>query len=295
VKLAFIGASGYGNIGDDTYPLVLREHLAEHHLIFYNSDLPTELPHDLSAVILGGGGLIYNSTDPPGGESHHFQCMQFYMDWAQKRGIPWGFLSCGVQLGVGQDAIRLDDFAPWTPWLQGARFITLRSPACVDVVRQLTGRDDAKFFPDLVYLYRPSKPPPTAPNTSVTFVPAGLVNPRNRFCNHIIRLLRAANTPIVWLGMAAPRDDNPHLDVARQEFPDAQVIAAPSVDVAYRTIASSRFVFTGRYHGMVFARTSRVPFYVPEGAPWKIRHETFDAEMRDAQGHLHTVREALAI
>ena len=30
MKIAFVGASGYGNVGDDTYPLVFREHLPDH-------------------------------------------------------------------------------------------------------------------------------------------------------------------------------------------------------------------------------------------------------------------------
>jgi hypothetical protein len=294
VKLAFIGASGYGNIGDDTYPLVLREHLPGHELIFHNSDLPAELPGDLDAVVLGGGGLIYNSTDPPGGESHHFACMRFYMDWAKKHGVPWGLLSCGVQIRIGLEDICMESLAPWTPWLQEARFITLRSPACVDVVQKLSGRNDVKYFPDLAYLYRP--PPATIRKrrTAMVFIPAGLVNPRNKFCNHLVRLFASAKAPMVWMGMGARVDDDPLLAEARRVFPDAEIMASPSPETAYRTIAAARFVLTGRYHGMVFARTNRVPFYVPQDAPWKIRHETFETPMDEAAGHLRALHEALA-
>jgi hypothetical protein len=294
VKIAFVGASGYGNIGDDTYPLVLREHLPEHELIFHNSDLPAELPSDLGAIVLGGGGLIYNTTDPPGGESHHFACMRFYMDWARKHGVPWGLLSCGVQIRIGQEDICMESLAPWTPWLQGARFITLRSAACVDVVRSLTGREDVKCFPDLAYLYRP--PPAAAKKRTrapVVFIPAGLVNPRNKFCNHLIRSFASARVPMTWLGMGAHVDDDPHLTEARRAFPEAAILWSPSPEIAFRTIAAARFVLTGRYHGMVFARINRIPFYVPQDAPWKIRNESFDADMRDASGHLRTLRDSL--
>src|SRR6186713_605041 len=182
VKLAFIGASGYGNTGDDTYPLVLREQLAEHELIFHNSDLPAELPSDLDAVILGGGGLVYNSgVTPASAESHHFQCMRHYMHWAKQRGIPWGFLSCGVQLRREHEGHVSEVLAPWIPWLREARFITLRSKACVDVVAKITGRGDIHQFPDLAYLFRPPSPKATGQRI-ITFVIGGLINPREAFC-----------------------------------------------------------------------------------------------------------------
>jgi len=293
VKLAFVGASGYGNIGDNTYPLVLRKLLAEHEVVFHNSDLPAGLPSDLDGVVLGGGGLIYNHTDPVGGESHHFQCMRFYMEWARQRSVPWGFLSCGVQVRAGHEEALLEGLAPWRPWLEGARFISLRSPACVETVRQLTGRDDVAFHPDLAYLYRPEAGAPRPRRKAVVLVPAGLVNPKNKFCLHMMRLFRASRTPVVWLGMAAPVDDDPHLAEARRAFPDARVIASPSVEEAYHTIATARFVLTGRYHGMVFARTSGVPFYVPQDSPWKIKHEQYETDMARASGHLEVLREAL--
>lgn len=294
MKLAFVGASGYGNIGDNTYPIVLREKLAGHELIFHNSDLPAELPTDLDAIVLGGGGLIYNHAEPTGAESHHFQCMRFYMEWAKQRGVPWGFLSCGVQVRIGHEEVLYEGLAPWRPWLQEARFITLRSPACVDAVRHLAGREDIRFFPDLAYLYRPPTRPPPRRRKAAVLIPAGLVNPKNKFCHHMIRLFRASRTPVIWLGMAAPVDDDPHMAEARRAFPDAEVIASPSVEQAYHTIATARFVMTGRYHGMVFARTSQVPFYVPQDSPWKIKHEHYETDMRQAAGHLRTLRESLA-
>lgn len=294
MKLAFIGASGYGNIGDDTYPLVLREHLAEHELIFHNSDLPRSLPDDLDAVILGGGGLIYNSgATPASAETHHFQCMRFYMDWAKKRKIPWGFLSCGVQLRPEDEGMVQEVLAPWIPWLREARFICLRSPACVEVVKQLTGRSDIHFFPDLAYLFRPAIAAPSD-TTMITYVIGGVINPRDPFCKHLLRHFKAVDARIVWLSMGAGVDDDGYIADARRAYPETGVIAKPTPEEAYQQIAASRFVVTGRYHGMVFARTAGVPFFVPQAAQWKVRRENFDADMREAEGHLRTLREALA-
>lgn len=295
MKLAFVGASGYGNIGDDTYPLVLRERLAEHELIFHNSDLPASLPEDLEAIVIGGGGLIHNSSATPlSAASHHVQCMTFYLKWAKERGLPWGFLSCGVQLRPEHEGVADEVLAPWKPWLREASFISMRSPDCVSVVEKLTGRSDVRFFPDLGYLFRPSTAG-VSPEPMVTFVIGGAVNPRDLFCKHLLRLFDAASHRIVWLSMGAGVDDDGYIADARRAYPSHGVIPTPTVEEAFRQIAASRFVVTGRYHGMVFARTSGVPFFVPEDSPWKIRRENFGAAMNEAQGHLRTLREALRL
>jgi hypothetical protein len=293
VKLAFIGASGYGNTGDDTYPLVLREQLAEHELIFHNSDLPAELPSDLDAVILGGGGLVYNSgTTPASAESHHFQCMSFYMRWAKERGIPWGFLSCGVQLRREHESNVSEVLAPWIPWLREARFITLRSKACVDVVAKITGRGDIHQFPDLAYLFRPPSPKATGQRI-ITFVIGGLINPREAFCKHIIRQLRSVDVRIVWLSMGAEVDDGRSIADVRRAYAKDGLIASPTPEEAWQQIAASYFVFTGRYHGMIFARVAGVPFFVPQDGPWKLRNEDFTSDIRQASGHIRLLRESL--
>lgn len=297
MKLAFIGASGYGNTGDDTYPLVLREQLAEHELVFHNSDLPGALPPDLDAVILGGGGLIYNSgVTPPSAESHHFRCMRFYMQWAKERSIPWGILSCGVQLRREHEDELPEVLAPWRAWLREARFISVRSPACAEVIAAITGRNDVRFFPDLGYLFRPPhrKAGKAPTERTVTFVFGGMINPINLFCKHLIRQFQAAGMRIVWLSMGAEVDDGRFIDEVRRSYPTHGLVPTPTPAEAWQQIAASYFVVSGRYHGMIFARTAGVPFFVPQEAPWKIRKEAFDAEMRDAAGHVKLLREALA-
>lgn len=294
MKLAFIGASGYGNTGDDTYPLVLREHLAEHELIFHNSDLPADLPGDLDAVVLGGGGLIYNSgTTVPSEESHHFQCMKFYMEWAKRRGIPWGFLSCGVQLRREHESMVHEVLAPWIPWLLEARFISLRSPACVEVVAKVAPRSDIHFFPDLAYLFRAPAPAPSGKKI-ITLVIGGAINPRDSFCKHLIRHFEAVDARIVWLSMGAEVDDGPSMADVRRRYPGHVLIPSPTPAEAWQQIAASHFVASGRYHGLVFARSSGVPYCVPEQGPWKIRREDLHADMREASGHLHLLRDELA-
>ncbi|MDB6003028.1 MAG: hypothetical protein JWR15_15 [Prosthecobacter sp.] len=291
MKIAFVGASGYGNVGDDTYPLVFAQQLWEHEVLSYNSDLPDSLPEDLGMVVIGGGGVLHNvGAEPEGGESPHFGRMRFYMNAAMERGIPWGFLSCGFQFQVQRDAAYAQALRPWVPYLQQASFITLRSRECVRIACEISGRADAVYFPDAAYLYHPGGAITDRVPDRVTLVPAGLVNPRNALINHYLRQFAASGTPVAWLGMGAPVDDGWMLEEAAQRFPESTIIAAGDPGTAFREIAASRLVITGRYHGMIFARTSRVPFITPVDVPYKMRHEDYAVPRTSAAGHFDVLR-----
>jgi Polysaccharide pyruvyl transferase len=294
MKIAFVGASGYGNVGDDTYPLVFKQQLTGCELVFYNSDLPPSLPDDIDMLVIGGGGVLHNvGAEPDNAESPHFCCMKFYMDAAIERGIPWGFISCGFQFHVNRDAAYAEALKPWVPYLRRARFITLRSPACVRIAGEISGRSDAVFFPDAAYLYKPEVSSAVEPRNVVTIIPAGLVNPKNALINHYHRLFDSIHQSVTWMSMGAQVDDGWMLEEAALRFPQAQIIAAPGPSDAFQQIAASRLVITGRYHGLVFARTLGVPFLTAIDNPHKIRSEDFSADMSSAIGHINTLRRFL--
>ena len=292
MKIAFVGASGYGNVGDDTYPLVFAQQLPEHELVIYNSDLPTSLPEDLDMLVMGGGGIVYNNPQEGAAtmESPHFRCMKFYMDAAIQRGIPWGFLSCGLQFQSKREAEYAAVLQPWISYLKRAHFITLRSPRCVSIAQEISGRDDVVFAPDAAYLYHLEAGTSLEPKRSVTLVPAGFINARNVLMNQYLCQLASSGMSVTWLGMGAPVDDHVLLAEAAGLFPQAEVIANPGPQLAFETIARSHFVITGRYHGMVFARTSRVPFITPVDTPYKIRMEKLDENISAATTHFDVLR-----
>jgi hypothetical protein len=294
MKIAFVGASGYGNVGDDTYPLVCAKQMPEHELVFYNSDLPARLPDDLGMLVIGGGGVLHNvGAEPEDAESPHFCCLKFYMDAAIQRGIPWGFLSCGFQFQVHREAAYAASLQPWVPYLQQASFITLRSRECVRIAGEISGRADVPFFPDAAYLFHPSGEITHPAPDRVTIVPAGLVNPRNALINHYLRQFAASETPVSWLRMGAQDDDGWMLEEAAQRFPASTIISSADPGTAFQHIATSRLVITGRYHGMIFARTSRVPFITPVEVPYKLRQEDYAAPVASASGHFEVLRRCI--
>lgn len=302
MKIAFVGASGYGNVGDDTYPFVFRECLTGHELLFFNSDLPPEMPAGIGLLVFGGGGVIHNAgAAERGAESPHFVAMKHYLDWARAAGVPWGFMSCGVQFS---DAAERDDFdiaelTPWIPYLREARFITVRSAFCKSVIDRLASRSDTRFFPDAAYLFaRGDRTNQTTSEDGLrqfTIVPAGAVDVRHAFIQHMIRPYdRASGWRMVWLNMGAMVDANGNFENARRLYPESRIIEQPTPQQALAQIAASSFVLTGRYHGMVFARSCGVPFYVHTMAPSKIQHEDFTVDPAGAIGHFEVIRDFVA-
>lgn len=290
MKIAIVGASGYGNMGDDTYPLVFREYFPDHELLFFNSDLPTSLPDDLAMLVMGGGGLIYNSPRLPA----HFRYMQFYMDAARERRIPWGFTGCGLQLRPESDGYDIPALEPWIEYLREADFLTVRSARCVQIISELTGHERAVYYPDMGYLFDPIDARTQARQNRVTLVPAGNMNTNNKAVRHLIEPFLSVGYELVIMGMGADCDDNIHLDRAREAYPAAEIIRPGQPVVALTAIAQSRYVITGRYHGMVFSRLAGVPFYVPADGSYKVREENLHSDTTDAIGHIRVLQEVVA-
>ncbi len=58
MSINIVGASGYGNMGDEIYPLLFKKYLPEYTLVIKNSDAPRCLTDDCQFLVLGGGGLL---------------------------------------------------------------------------------------------------------------------------------------------------------------------------------------------------------------------------------------------
>ncbi len=82
-KLLFCGASGYANLGDDSYKIVLDLYLSEKYDLYFDSPYPdVSLVKDMDAVIIGGGGLIYDNA------TEHFTYLKMYMEEALRLNKP---------------------------------------------------------------------------------------------------------------------------------------------------------------------------------------------------------------
>lgn len=293
MTIAFIGASGYGNLGDDVYPFLLKRYLAGHRVLFFNSDLPKQMPEDIELFVVGGGGVVYNNSEEPDHQiSPHFEKMRFYLDYAIEHGKPFGFLSCGFQFRHDVGDRQLESLVLWKPYLQSALFASFRSPACLAMFTQLAERNDGRFYPDLGYLNTCSLstgPVIGLPSRYVVVIPALSIKPDNEQVLHQVRFMESSGFHPVWMQMGADCDDKRHLDAIAGSHPHWTTIRGITCEAASRVIAGSAFVITGRYHGMVFARANGIPFYMPTRAPHKMMAEDLSAMPTDAFGHIDLI------
>lgn len=304
-KVLIVGASGYGNVGDDTYRLMFQHYFAqEYDLLFCNSDIPKAFPK-CDALIMGGGGLMYAHYE-------HFKKMVWYLKKAERAHIPYAFISVGYQfkpLGSGK-WIQKPVADKWRRYVQSAQFVTVRSESDKEFSRHLGLPEERVFyFPDLCYgfteLVRSGFE--KDPEKQICIVPgAGLfqfaercspaVWVQQRYTIDLIRLLQQLNyrgCKIVRMGAGSA--DNAKIRLIRELLENEHIPAYTDGNPkeCLRQIAASEIVVSGRYHGMVFARAAKIPVMTMPAAPYKIWTEDKNLDMTGFRGHIDKMAEFL--
>jgi len=291
-RVALIGAWGYGNVGDDAYPQVWRHYLPGVEFTAYNSDLPREIPlADL--YLFGGGGILFDNG------TAHFEYMSAYVKWAEQAGIPVAFSSVGVQARLNiEDETRswcLDEaLARWPDVLRRAVLITVRDPSTQAL---LAARGIAsQFYPDVCHLTPGLE---TQYDHFITVIPGPgcSLNFRDFRAALDEKLTQHPDTPLVILTTGAPEHDF-LVDELAFNYPVMATFKSRYVDVdlSLAVVRSSRFIFTGRYHGMVFARAAGKPFWRSAVMhPYKMQAEDLSVPLKNAFGHVQRVAQLLDI
>ncbi len=252
MNLLFVGASGYGNIGDDAYKVVFLEWFGDAHRVRFDSPYPDVTAVDWAdIVVVGGGGLVYCN------ESEHFEYMSAYLDRANKNNTPTAFLSCGVQLRCKdpQQAVKVGEeiLEPWCQYLQKAKLLTFRSRVCVDVVRKISGgHPNLHYAPDAAYaLSKTNLQIGPGRSTLIIPTPSGAKSPKFQ---EAIKNIRKDERVIV---ASFSRDDDEIVQTIAAKFSghgnDVDRLRL-SVQDALALISNASRVITCRYHGTVLAR-----------------------------------------
>lgn len=252
MNLLFVGASGYGNIGDDAYKVVFLEWFGDAHCVRFDSPYPDVTAVDWAdIVVVGGGGLVYCN------ESEHFAYMTAYLDRAKRNNTPTAFLSCGVQLRCKdpQQAVKVGEevLEPWGEHLRRAKLLTFRSHVCVDVVQKISGgHPNLHYAPDAAYALRKSNLQ-IGPERSTLIIPtpSGAKSPKFQ---EAINNIRKDERVIV---ASFSRDDDETVRAIAARFSehgnDVDRLRL-SVQDALALVSNASRVITCRYHGTVLAR-----------------------------------------
>lgn len=274
--ITFVGCSGYTNIGDDMYPLVLKKHLRDYDLLFKNSDLPRRLPPECKLLVMGPGGVIFQNA------TAHVDYMSEYMEQAVKRKIPIVFLSCGVQ---SQNIER------WKKYLDYADFITVRSEKDVEYIKQVSDNKNVYYYPDLGYLFDDYEYVPNLPQKYTAFIPiAAARTDDSQEPVRVYKSLPKEERVLVRMGSIEDVQMNYPSWLAQGE---AKTIVNVTPAMVNYIIKHASKVYTGRYHGLVFARKNEVPFAIGAAGQLKLQNEDLKNNFLDAIFHLRKLDEAV--
>lgn len=281
-----VGASGYGNVGDDIYPQLWRAYFPDVVWSFVNSDAANKaIPSSADLVLFGGGGLIYNN------ETAHLEYMTWFIAEAKRLGIPFGFLSADLQVRRVPGEKNTFDFASLKPWyklLKQAAFISVRSRRSQD---HLIEHDIvADFVPDLAYLFRPGVRGCDASVCSYVnsnergkflAISGGRVKAENATCDLIVKRWEATGKKdlcVVNMGGKVGDDVTALLHAKLCEMTNTAATLYNSCVMnplqALSLINNAVEVVTGRYHGLILSRNCNTPVCVPQRMQYKLEVES---------------------
>jgi glycosyltransferase involved in cell wall biosynthesis len=270
-KILFVGCSGYGNTGDDIYPLVLKKYLADYDLIFENSDPPRIVPKNIFALIIGPGGLIYD--DPT-----HFAYICEYMDSAIAKHKKIIFLSVGVQSR---------NLERWKRYFDYATLITVRSTQDLEVLKNYTQNPNLSYFPDLAYLFRDFKPILGLPEKFSIFTPVNLPSPKDKAL-----FLSTKSSERVLLQMGSLKDTR-YIFQKWQKLGKSITLTGLNPSQTNYVFSKSQYVYTARYHGIILSRINAVPHKLLSSNLLKLRFEDTSSDYTRAIEHINQIKKNL--
>lgn len=261
VNILVAGASGYGNIGDDSYREVLGAY-SEGRSVHFTFDSPYP---DIQSVVesdlllIGGGGLIYCN------DTAHFDYMSMYLDTAITHKKPFAFISCGVQpRNINGQTLTTEEIAeqirPWKPYLDKAAFISVRSEKDAEIIKSLSTNLSVLYYPDLGYLTPASSFSLRRPGTTLIIPTKSMVSSLEwkQYWNELLDSCTEGDKKNITI-VAFSRDDEEvvhqlNAELGVQENLVSRTRFSPREAVALCAEASQ--VITGRYHGHVLARAA---------------------------------------
>ena len=292
------GAFGYGNIGDDTYPLVYQKRFGKNHnIIVVNSDIK-EIPKSFDILVMGGGGLLF---DDGGG---HVEYMARYMKEAIKRKVPYGFISVGLQCTKGKEGWNFGQVDKWIPWVKKADFASFRDKTSYEYFSDKTERTDFTWAPDLGYAFKLGPQKLLGHFTKdlkyLLVVPCFNIKQWSDESKEVAKEWQKENptSPVFVMNMGGPTSNFRVDEAIKHLWFGKNAVPIYSSDItphlALELISKADHLITGRYHGMVFARMHCVPYTLIDSTnTFKIANEDLSVGNAKSEHHLAVLKREL--
>jgi len=262
-KVLVVGAGGYGNIGDDIYPLVIRQILGDKFKLAFAPDTARlskkgqllemnsqegDFPFD--ALIIGGGGILKDFS-PKG-------AIRYYIERAKDQEKPYFFVSTGIQthLKDPSDEDVRGVLGESASFLQSANLVFVRSNQDAQLLRSVLGHDIAhklKVSPDLGYSYPKLLNVTSSPHKKyVTLIQTGSASVRSEHVRKLIKSAMKKNPSLKlvvmnWGGSEDPRKPEDFQEFGlfarevSQYYPEAKVYMGNSISPDLKAFRYSQF------------------------------------------------------
>ncbi len=296
-KILIISCYGYGNLGDNMYSEVFDYFLGDCEIVKlsdysmfvdskknFKKKAPVLLTdnYEFDMLIIGGGGIIL-----PGklDKSHN---LPYYINIAKMKNIPLCIISCGIQGYIENDKWKdISCLDSWRDTLNYASLITVRSKKDLEIIRNLTYNKNIFYFRDLGYIYPhisgviDRKDPKEKKKKSgiVTLIVAGPIYPSNKDVINILYDKKYKFHTVNIVNMGSRNSDDNAKKISEINLEGMNVIKFYGCGIAeefnfenksnpsdidlhmlIKIIQNSDLVLTGRYHGMIFARSLGVDY-----------------------------------
>lgn len=247
-------AYGLGNIGDDAVTLVAGRIAARagfRRVILAGAVASFDLVREADAVILGGGGLLYDTADGGAPQAQNVAYYAGLLRHAQELGRATAVLGIGVQ-GIHTPPGR----AAYASVLRRAAHVSVRDPGDLQVLRGELGLDRAELAADLGFgLAAWVWPPAPAEPRRMALVVPGVLS---------ARIGAEAEAP--WIGLIHALAETQEVVIVQHSGDDRVLCARLAATTGARldvltergVVRSAELyrqaglVVTARYHGLVF-------------------------------------------
>jgi polysaccharide pyruvyl transferase WcaK-like protein len=256
MKIGLVGYFGWGNYGDELFLQVHREIFSDHDLIIFHNPISNEFLADadeliasVDAIIIGGGDLL----------------MPWGLSWLyfDKRFLAKPVFVFGIGVPSQNNSSSPDILGHYREFLShpNVKLLSCRDVESASWIRAHVQPDKEIFvYPDMVLSLAF---PPQVENAN----DVGLIL-RSQPIHDSKELIRIAALTseyghalkVILLGTEGITLKEDRAALAQLDLPNCNIVVRTSTDLLSQEIASCRYLLSMRFHGMVAAYKSGVPF-----------------------------------